>query len=217
MLINRRGNWYLLIGGGLVVLLLLVVLVFSDRSGATPDTGTAVLAPDDAAAEQFSILSSPIASAVPAENRSGVDSLTEGTLPGNSGPAEVSAVGTVRAAGGNDVTVASVGGSVCAVHAMDSGCGLVDDVADGRLIGARPRSCGYYWVFGLAPDGVKEIEVDQGKDGDIDRAIPVIGNVFEGVLEAVPTSINGVDGAGKTMFETNVPLDYFAATNDACK
>lgn len=58
--------------------------------------------------------------------------------------------------------------------------------------------------------------MDQGKDGDVESALPVVGNVFEGVLEAAPTSAIGVDGTGQRTFETNVPLDYFAATNEAC-
>lgn len=216
MLLKERRSRYLLVGGSLLAVLLLSVLVFSDRSGAASETATTSAA-EDSAAERFSILDSPIEGAVPAESQTAVNSLTEVTLPGNDGPLEVSAVGTVRAAGGKDVTVASVGESLCAVQAMNAACGPVDDVANGRLIGARPHSCGQYWVFGLAPDGVKEIEVDQGKDGEIDSVIPVIGNVFEGVLKAAPTSVFGVDDTGQQVFETNVALDYFAATNEACK
>ncbi len=206
MLLKRRSR-YLLISGTLLAGLLLSVLVLSERSGA---------APEGSAADRFSVLDSPALDAVPAESQTALESLTEVTLPGNSGPLEVSATGTVKAAGGKNVTVASLGESLCAIQAMNTACGPISDVANGRLIGARPHSCGSYWIFGLAPDGVEQIQVDQGKDGDIESTIPVVGNVFEGVLEAAPTSAIGVDGTGQRTFETNVPLDYFAATNEAC-
>ena len=216
MLLKERRSRYLLIGGCLLAGLLLSVLALSERSGAAPEESAAVQARESSDAERFSVLDSATIDAVPAENTTAVNSLTETTLPGNVGPVEVSAIGTVTAAGGKDVTVAVLGESLCAIQAMNTACGLVDDVADGRLVGARPHSCGHYWVFGLAPDGIKGIDVDQDKDGDIDGTIPVVGNVFEGVLEAAPTTVFGVDEAGQKKFETNVPLDYFAATNEAC-
>lgn len=216
MLLKERRIRYLLIGGCLLAGLLLSILVLSERSGAKSEASTPAQPSESSAAKQFSVLDSAVIDTVPAENGAAVNSLTEATLPGNNGPVDVSEFGTVTAAGGRDVTVALLGESLCAVQAMNSACGLVDDVADGRLVGARPHSCGYYWVFGLAPDGVKGIDVDQGKDGDVDRTIPVVGNVFEGVLEAAPTTVFGVDEAGQKTFETNVPLDYFAATNEAC-
>lgn len=216
MLQMEKRRRYLLIGGCLLAGLLLSVLVLSERSGAAPEVSTPVPAPESSDGGRFSVLGSATIGRVPAENRTSVNSLTEVAQPGNAGPVEVSAIGTVTAAEGKEVTVALIGESLCAIQALDSACGLVDDVAKGRLIGARPRSCGHYWVFGLAPDGVKTIEVDQAKDGDIDSTIPVVGNVFEGVLKAAPTTVTGVDGAGQTAFETNVALDYFAATNEAC-
>lgn len=216
MLLKERRTRYLLIGGCLFAGLLLSILVLSERSEATPEGSTPAQPAESSAAKQFAVLDASAIDTVPAENGAALNSLTETDLPGNDGPVDVSELGTVTAAGGKDVTVALVGESLCAVQAMNSACGLVDDVADGRLVGARPRSCGYYWVFGLAPDGVKEIQVDQGKDGKVDSAIQVVGNVFEGVLEAAPTSVIGVDGAGKPAFDTNLPLDYFAATNEAC-
>lgn len=216
MLLKERRSRYLLIGGCLLAGLLLSILVLSERSGATSEAPTLAEPAESSAAKQFSVLDSSAVDSVPAENGTALNSLTEVALPGNDGPVDVSEIGTVTAAGGKDVTVALLGESLCAVQAMNSSCGLVDDVAEGRLVGARPHSCGYYWVFGLAPDGVKEIQVDQGKDGKADRTIQVVGNVFEGVLQAAPTSLTGVDGAGETAFEANLPLDYFAATNEAC-
>lgn len=216
MLLKEQRIRYLLIGGCLLAGLLLSILVLTERSGATSEASTLAQPAKSSAANQFSVLDSSAIGWIPAENETALTLLTESALPGNDAPVDVSEFGTVTAAGGKNVTVALLGESLCVVQAMNSACGLVDDVADGRLVGARPHSCGYYWVFGLAPDGVNEIQVDQGKAGKVDNAIQVVGNVFEGVLEAASTSLTGINGSGKTVFETSLPLDYFADTNEAC-
>lgn len=207
-----RISKYLWFIAGVVLALGLSILVAS--SSADSNAAQATPAPD-----QFSV-SSP---ADPAEIQTSAASseaalhlVTEEVLPGNPGPQPVSEIGVASMPSGKEMPVAKVGQSMCVMHAADAGCGEASDAVAGKLFGARPQGCGSYWVFGLVPDGIEQVQIDRGNDGTIDETLVVVDNVYEGVLQAESSTAIGIDTSGARSFETGLPLDYYAETNEAC-
>lgn len=132
-------------------------------------------------------------------------------------PESVAAVG-VAGSGRNETTVVAAGGVICAflVHGI-GGCDDRERVEAGQSIGAEPIGCDAYRVLGVVPDGVTKILVDSGSDGTIDTTVPVESNVYIAVLKPAYTTAVGVGPSGQTQFTVEVPLDYYASTNGACR
>lgn len=129
------------------------------------------------------------------------------------GPGPVSKVGVVRRANGRDVTVAAIGGAICAFLAHGiGGCDDVRRVVAGQSFGAEPIRCRGYRVLGVVPDGISRIAVDSGDDGSVDVTLPVISNVYLGILEPAATVATGLDTSGNPRFKVEFPLDYYAST-----
>jgi hypothetical protein len=208
MSIRISKNVWLVVG--LVLALGLSITVAS--SSADSDSASA-----EPASDRFSVLTdSAEIQTVAASSEAALRFVTETALPGNSGPQPVSEIGTASMPSGKEMAVARVGQSMCVMHAADAGCGEALDVVAGKLFGARPRECGSYWVFGLVPDGIQQVQIDRGNDGTIDETLPVVDNVYEGVLKAESSTAIGIDDSGARSFETGLPLDYYAETNGAC-
>lgn len=185
-------------------------LIIASRSGAEPQANST---------ERFSVLSpatDQMMAAVPKATVAGLNLVTGSVLPGNQDSQGVSAVGFASPPSGETMTVAEVGNDICAVRGLDAGCASADDVAAGRLFGARPDGCGSYWVFGVAPDGVSQISVIEQSSGQREAVLPVSGNVYEGTLNGVSTEALGLDESGNVVFRTQMPLDYYSETNEAC-
>ena len=128
--------------------------------------------------------------------------------PGSS----VSEVGVVRRKGG-DVTVAAIGGAICAFLAGGiGGCDDAQRVIAGQSFGAEPAPCGQFRVLGVVPDGVTSIAIDIGDDGDIDSTLPVTSNVYVGTVDPVLITAQGRDESGATRFTLEMPLSYYAST-----
>lgn len=204
-----KNAWFVV---GLVFALGLSVLVATSSA----DSDAAPAAPSS---DRFSVLKSANPAevqAVGAPSKAALRSVTEYALPGNSGPQPVSEIGVASMPGGKEMAVAKVGQSICVMHEADAGCDEAPNAAAGKLFGARPQDCGSYWVFGLVPDGIEKVQIDRGNDGTIDETLPVVDNVYEGVLKAESSTAIGIDGSGAQSFETGLPLDYYAETNGAC-
>jgi hypothetical protein len=212
MSIRIQKNVWLVVGIVLAVALGLSILAAS--SSADSDAAPAALASD-----QFSV-SNPADSAeiirVTASSEAALRFVTGTALPGNLSPQPISEIGVASMPSGKEMAVTKIGQSMCVMHGADAGCGETPDVVVGRLFGARPTECGSYWVFGLVPDGVEQVQIDRGNDGTIDETLPVVDNVYEGVLKAESSTAVGVDSSGAQLFETELPLDYYAETNGAC-
>lgn len=206
----RSRKRYLYAGGLLVLIAILSALLLSSRIEAAPEqqaaTGFSVLEPATAGRLQ----------ALPDETERTLHSISTTGIRGDGEAQSVTQLGVALTADGDEMTVAAVGDGLCVLRAADAACGESRDVFAGRLFGARPRGCGSYWVFGLVPDGVDRVLVDTGADGSVDSSLPVVGNVYEGTLVAAATVALGVDASGETLFRTDIPLDYYAATNGAC-
>ncbi len=132
------------------------------------------------------------------------------SLPGPG--SSVSEIGVVKRKGG-DVTVAAIGGAICAFLAGGiGGCDDGERVAAGQSFGAEPVACGRFRVLGVVPDGVTDIAIDYGDDGSIDLDLPVTSNVYMGILEPVLITAEGRDESGDTRFVLEMPLFYYAST-----
>ena len=184
----------------------------------------ATSAPIEPSASKFEVLqpASPDAmDAVSAETKAQLDFMAARPAllsEGAASAAEVSEVGVINRPDGTEVTVASIGGDICAFLA--GGVGGCDDgqrVAAGQLFSAEPVGCDGYRVLGLAPDGVTEIAVDSRGDGSVDVTLPVTSNVYVGTLDPVQTVVTGLDEAGEPRYSVAIPLDSYASMNEACK
>lgn len=194
---------------GLVLALGLSILVVSnsaDSKAASTADQFSVLRPADPAEIQTAATASEAA----------LRTVTETVLPGNSAPQPVSEIGVASMPGGKEMAVAKVGQSMCVMQASNAGCLAASSVVAGKLFGARPQGCGSYWVFGLVPDGIEQVQIDRGNDETINESLPVVDNVYEGVLKATPAVAIGIDSSGAHAFEVELPLDYYAETNGAC-
>lgn len=153
---------------------------------------------------------------IPEETRARLDFMASN--PGLPDAGAVSEVGVVKRRDGSDVTVAALGGSICAF--MAEGLGLCDEgrkVASGQSFSVAPAGCDSYQVLGVAPDEVTRIAIDSGADGTRDVTLPVRSNVYVGVLDPVRTIATGLDESGAARFTVGMPLDSYASMNDACK
>ncbi|HKO38408.1 MAG TPA: hypothetical protein VJU14_08575 [Solirubrobacterales bacterium] len=184
----------------------------------------ATSAPVEAPASKVEVLQPATAdalNAVPAETRMQLDYMTARPALISEGAAaavDVSEVGVVNRPDGTEVTVAAIGGDICAFLA--GGVGGCDDgarVAAGQSFSAEPIGCDGYRVLGVAPDGVTEIAVDSRADGSVDVTLPVTSNVYVGTLDPVQTVATGLDEDGEPRFSVGIPLDSYAAMNEACK
>jgi hypothetical protein len=130
----------------------------------------------------------------------------------------VDEVGVVTRENGPEVTVAAIGGNICAYLA--GGIGGCDDqqrVVAGHAFGAEPVGCDGYRVLAVVPNGIEAIAVDSGADGDVDTSLPVESNIYVGVLDPVRTLVTGLDESGEARFRTEIPLDSYASMNDGCQ
>lgn len=134
------------------------------------------------------------------------------TPPGGGGT--VSALAVTHLPNGDEAGVATAGTEVCVADlAKGSGtCGALSQATSGGSFVATPEGCGNYYVVGLAPDGVNTLSVDIGADGAVDRKIPVKANTYSVSLPSVETALSSSDG----LVQVNLPLDWYAADNDAC-
>ena len=125
----------------------------------------------------------------------------------------VSALTTVGPVGdGSTVAVAVVGQNVCA---FDEGPGIGECANQnlalaGRAFSAVPVGCDNYRVLGLMPDGVSDLSVTtpSGTTG----SVAVSSNIYEATLPAERTTLVSKDPP----VEVELPLDQYAAMNDAC-
>lgn len=200
-LVKRSG-----IAFGLGCVLALAALVLALAAADSQATRAPSLA------EQFSVVH-----AVPAQGDASSDLsgwLDRLETPPGGGDEEVSAVGTTELGNGDRAAVAISGQRVC-VSDLDSQagtCGNAELATEGRAFVAVPAGCGHYEVLGLVPDGVESLAVDEGGDGTVDRVLEVGGNVYSATLLATATVISSSDGA----VDVTLPLDWYAADNEAC-
>jgi len=206
---------------GAITLALAVTGVALILATQSPD---ATSAPVETPASKVEVLQPATAdalNAVPEETRMQLDYMTARPALVSEGAAaavEVSEVGVVNRADGTEVTVAAIGEDICAFLA--GGVGGCDDgkrVAAGQSFSAEPIGCDGYRVLGIAPDGVTEIAIDSQADGSVDVTLPVTSNVYVGTLDPVQTVATGLDEAGEPRFSVGIPLDSYAAMNEACK
>lgn len=128
-------------------------------------------------------------------------------------PGPVSEIGVVKGSSEGEITVAAVGGAICAFLAEGiGGCDDVQRVTAGQAFGAEPVRCEGYRVLGVVPDGVTSVAVDYGDDGTVDVTLPVTDNVYVGVLEPVLTVARGLDESDNPRFTVEFPLSYYAST-----
>ncbi|HET8813975.1 MAG TPA: hypothetical protein VFM51_03365 [Solirubrobacterales bacterium] len=130
----------------------------------------------------------------------------------------VSEVAVVPRSDGGDVTLAAMGESICAF--LTEGIGGCDEgqrVIAGQSFSAEPVGCDGYRVLGVVPDGVAHIAIDGHGDGSVDATLPVESNVYVGVLDPVRTIAMGISESGDSRFSVDLPLDYYASTNEACQ
>jgi hypothetical protein len=187
----------------------------------SPDATSATVEPPASKFEVLQPASPDAMGAVSAEARTQLGFMTNRPALLSEGAAsavEVSEVGVVRRPDGTEVTVAAVGGNICAFLA--GGAGGCDDgqrVAAGQLFSAEPVGCDGYRVLGVAPDGVADIAVDSQADGSVDVTLPVTSNVYVGTLDPVQTVVTGLDEAGEPLYSVGIPLDSYASMNEACR
>jgi hypothetical protein len=129
----------------------------------------------------------------------------------------VTAVGVVPSEAGDDITIAAIRDSICVVQQRSISCNEETRAVAGELFGAAPVGCDRYHVLGAVPDGVTELLVNARAEDATDSTLPVRSNIYEGNLNAGDTVITGLNNAGEAVFKTELPLDWYAATNDACK
>lgn len=138
-------------------------------------------------------------------------------LPGSGsapkGGVPVSEVGVVERSDGDDVTVAAIGGAICAfLENGVGGCDLKRRVTAGQSFSVEPFDCDRFRVLGVVPDGVTSIAIDSEELEEVDSTIPVTSNVYVGVLDAGETLVTGLDESGNALFEVELPLTYYAST-----
>ena len=132
-------------------------------------------------------------------------------------PRDIAEVGVAHSPAGSEVTLAAIGDSLCVVRQRSISCNEGARAVAGELFGAAPDGCGGYHLLGAVPDGVTQLSVDRRGDGSLDTNLPVTSNVYEASLSAVDTVVTGVNSAGEAVFKVELPLEWYAATNDACK
>ncbi|MBS1677706.1 MAG: hypothetical protein JST08_10010 [Actinobacteria bacterium] len=179
----------------------------SSKSNSDPLSRFSVLHPVGQAGD--SVVTSPAAP-------SGLKIAAEAVLPGNTDAQPVSQLGVADMPSGKEMTVAALGRSICVTQEANAACDDAAQAASGELFGARPVACGSYWIFGVVPDGVTQVQIDQGSDGLADVSLPVVDNVYEGTIGAEASTAIGVDSSGAAQFKTAIPVDYYAETNEAC-
>jgi hypothetical protein len=129
----------------------------------------------------------------------------------------VSELAVIQRPNGGDITVAALGGAICAFVAQGiGGCEDAQRVVAGQSFGAEPIGCDGYRVLGVVPDGVTHIAIDGHGDGSVDSTLPVASSVYVGVLDPVRTIATGIGESGESRFSVSLPLDYYASTNGAC-
>jgi hypothetical protein len=198
----------------LLITLGVVAVILTSQSTDATDTTVATDISTEPLAPKFAVLepATPAAmGAISEEAKMRLDYMA--SHPDLPDPGPVSEIGVVKGSSEGEITVATVGGAICAFLARGiGGCDDVQRVTAGQAFGAEPVQCEGYRVLGVVPDGVSSIAIDYGDDSTVDATLPVIDNVYVGVLEPVLTVATGLDESGDPRFTLELPLSYYAST-----
>jgi hypothetical protein len=132
---------------------------------------------------------------------------------------EITALAVTRLHNGDEAGVATNGSDLC-VADLTEGIGTCDNLsraASGQIFVAIPGSCGSeflngYYVFGVIPDGVKNLTIDIGAEGVVNKYLHVVDNVYGVNLPPIETRLSDFSET----FRVKLPLSRFASHKDAC-